>query len=114
MDEATAKAIRQEQSDDFRVRRLARVRPSGLETDLEIYELLDAPRDGHPALTDQQIRQYEESLDALIRGDWEAAYQHLHALPAWDRPKDVLLSTILRYNRVPPENWSGVIDLPKY
>lgn len=114
MDEATAKAIRQEQPDDFRVRRLARVRPSGLEADLEIYELLDAPAEGQPSLTDEQIGEYEESLDALIRGDWEAAYQHLHALPAWDRPKDVLLSTILRYNRVPPENWSGVIDLPKY
>ena len=49
----------------------------------------------------------------LIQGDWDQAYQRLHALPAWDRPKDVLLATILRYNRVPPENWSGVIELPK-
>ena len=30
-----------------------------------------------------------------------------------DRPKDVLLETVLRHNRVPPENWNGVIELPK-
>jgi len=24
-----------------------------------------------------------------------------------------LISTILRHNRVPPESWDGVIDLPK-
>ncbi len=114
VDEATADSIRRDETVDFRIRRLARVRPSGLESNLDIYELLSPPRKSEPGLTDQQIVEYEASLDALIRGDWEEAYRRLHALPAWDRPKDVLLSTILRYNRIPPENWSGVIDLPKY
>ncbi len=109
MDEATATSIRQDETVDFRIRRLARVRPSGLESNLDVFELLS-----EPSLTDQQIVEYEASLAAMIQGDWEEAYRRLHALPAWDRPKDVLLSTILRYNRVPPENWSGVIDLPKY
>ena len=81
---------------------------------MEIFELLVAHSDEEHSLSDQQIAEYERSLDALIRGDWDEAYRRLHALPAWDRPKDVLLSTILRYNRIPPENWSGVIDLPKY
>jgi adenylate cyclase len=114
MDEATALAVRDDETVEFPIRRLARVRPSGLESSIDIYELLGLPGETDPSLTEQQIGEYEASLDALIRGDWEEAYRRLHALPSWDRPKDVLLSTILRYNRVPPENWSGAIDLPKY
>ena len=114
IDEATALSIQRDDTSDFRIRRLARVRPSGLESNLDIYELLSFPSDAEPGLTDLQIAEYEGSLDALIRGDWEEAYRRLHALPVSDRPKDVLLSTILRYNRIPPDNWSGVIDLPKY
>ena len=114
MDEATAIELRRDHAADFRVRRLARVRPSGLESNLDVFQLMGVPTDTEPTLTDQQIADYEASLDALIQGDWEDAYRGLHSLPSWDRPKDVLLSTILRYNRVPPENWSGVIDLPKY
>jgi adenylate cyclase len=113
IDEATAAAIRGNQSSAFRVRRLARVRPAGLEKVVDACELLSLTDAGDHSLTDQQIVDYEASLDALIQGDWDQAYQRLHALPAWDRPKDVLLATILRYNRVPPENWSGVIELPK-
>ena len=49
----------------------------------------------------------------MIGGDWSEAYDLLQAIPAWDRPKDVLLSIILRNNRVPPDDWDGVIKMPK-
>lgn len=113
IDEATATAIRRHHDSGFRIRRLARVRPAGLEKTVDACELLPVANGGDHSLTDQQIMDYEAALQALIQGDWDQAYQRLHALPAWDRPKDVLLATILRYNRVPPENWSGVIELPK-
>ena len=114
IDEATAVAIRQSQCMPLRIRRLARVRPAGLEKAVEACELLRPYDDtDEMSLTDQQLAQYESSLDDLIKGNWDDAYQRLHALPAWDRPKDVLLATILRYDRVPPENWDGVIELPK-
>lgn len=113
VDEATAMEIRDHESSSFRIRRLARVRPAGLENVLDACELLSHVGDGARTLTDHQIAEYEASLDALTQGNWDEAYQRLHALPAWDRPKDVLLATILQHNRVPPPNWSGVIDLPK-
>lgn len=107
----------------FRLRRLARVRPAGFKTSLDISELLPrAQREGahrkdldtsDTILTDQNIVDYETGLDAMIRGDWDLAISQLHQLPAWDRPKDVLMSTILQHNRVPPENWDGVIGLSK-
>ncbi len=112
LDSATAEAIRAAAQPQLRTRRLARVRPAGLDKPVDIHELL--PGAGvTPSLTDQQIEEYERSLDALIEGQWNEAYERLHALPAWDRPKDALLATILRHNRVPPDTWNGVIDLPK-
>jgi adenylate cyclase len=111
LDETTASAVRRAGS-EFRIRRLARVRPSGLETPVDVYQLLGQSQSAL-MITDQQIEDFEASLDALIAGDWETAYQLLYQLPVWDRPKDVLLSMILKYNRVPPNNWSGLIELPK-
>ncbi|TWU05559.1 adenylate/guanylate cyclase domain-containing protein [Stieleria varia] len=96
-----------------RLRRLARVRPAGFASVLEISELLSSPSQSEQVLTDQNIADYESGLDAMVVGDWESAMVHLHQLPPWDRPKDVLIATMLGHNRVPPATWDGVIELPK-
>ncbi|MGI9473453.1 MAG: adenylate/guanylate cyclase domain-containing protein, partial [Rubripirellula sp.] len=113
VDSDTATAIRDSGRDSQRLRRLARVRPAGLEKDIEAWELLGNGRD-HKTLTDAQIADYEASLDALIDGRWDDAYHRLNDHPDWDRPKDVLLSIIMRNDRVPPDDWNGVISLPKF
>ncbi len=116
LDDATASYLRDRRDTTslmYRVRRLARVRPSGLSTPLEICQLLPPYDEQANSLTDQQIGQYERGLDCVIGGDWDEAFEILHDLPAWDRPKDVLLSTILSHNRVKPDSWTGVISLPK-
>jgi adenylate cyclase len=118
LDAATTSILKEiPQQDEFRLRRLAIVRPAGFDSPVEISELL--PTNGSDesshdqVLTDHEISDYEASLDALVRGDWDDAYERLHCLPSWDRPKDMLLATILRHNRIPPSSWDGVIDLPK-
>ena len=88
--------------------RLAKVRPAGMQTPVEVYELLTVTQDKANRLTDHQIQQYEAALDLLIRGNWEQAYERLDSLPSWDRPKDVLLETIEPDQR-PPDGWDGVI-----
>ncbi|NND97986.1 MAG: adenylate/guanylate cyclase domain-containing protein [Pirellulaceae bacterium] len=113
LDTATTEILRQIAEPNFRIRRLAVVRPAGLDAPLEIAELLPNQSDQTDVLTDIEIADYEAGLDALNRGDWDEAYERLHCLPAWDRPKDTLLSTILNHNRVPPTNWEGVIEMPK-
>lgn len=116
LDEATAAALRprlNQPGSSLRLRRLARVLPAGLGQPVEISELLSVGPEEGQTLSDHQIGEYEASLEALIRGDWNEAYERLHALPAWDRPKDVLISTILQHHRTPPKSWSGVIELPK-
>lgn len=113
IDKPTAEALQKAAKDRFRVRRLAHVRPAGFDNSVEVFELISCSPKSSQRISDEQIRQYEESLDALIVGDWEEAYRRLHELPAWDRPKDVLLSIVLSNNRVPPDHWNGVIELPK-
>jgi adenylate cyclase len=116
LDDATAAYLRERHAATalmYRVRRLALVRPSGLSTPVEISELLP-PYDEHAnSLTDQQIVQYERALDCVLDGDWDEAFEILQTLPSWDRPRDVLLSTMRSHDRVKPDRWTGVISLPK-
>ena len=117
IDEPTADAVREHLPHDVgRVRRLAKVKPYGLETPLVVTELIPpAPLPGaehtEGALTDADLDAYEKALDAFLAGDWTAAYKHLHRVPPDDRGKDVLTEFILKYNRTPPPNWDGVIPL---
>jgi adenylate cyclase len=111
LDEATARAVRaQVPRDVARVRRLAVVRPYGLDTPLEVSELLP-PLADYPELTDEHIGFYELALDAFLAGKWREAFQLLHRIPAEDSVKDSLTVYIAERNRTPPPGWDGVIPL---
>jgi adenylate cyclase len=116
VDEPTAEAVREHLPRDVgRVRRMAKVRPYGMETPLIVAELIPpAPAPGtepEGALTDADLDAYDKALDAFLAGDWHAAYRHLHRVPPDDRGKDVLTEFILKHNRTPPPGWDGVIPL---
>ena len=111
LDEATARTVRSRVPREIaRVRRLAVVRPYGLDTSLEVSELLPSVAD-YPQLTDEHLDCYEAALDALQAGQWHEAFQLLHRIPADDRAKDFLTIYIARHNRMPPPHWDGVIPL---
>jgi len=94
---------------EARVRRLARVRPKGMDTPLEVSELLPACGD-ECDVTDSDIASYEQSLDQIIAGDWETALQTLNELPA-EGPRQFLLNQMQQYNNTPPADWDGVFTL---
>ncbi len=111
MDEETARRVRATVSPDVaRIRRVARVRPYGMEGPVEVSELLP-PEADFPQLTDEHIAAYETALDALQARDWETAFQWLHKVPAEDRVKDFLTVFIAQHNRMPPADWDGVIPI---
>jgi adenylate cyclase len=111
IDQRTAERVRAEVSPDVaRVRRVARVRPYGMDAAEEVCELLP-PRSAFPQLTDQHIAAYERALDALQARNWEEAFQWLHQVPAEDRVKDFLTVFIAQHNRMPPADWDGVIPI---
>ena len=109
LDEFSAAELRVN-GDFARVRRVARVRPYGLEATTEVAELLPLETD-FPGLTNEDIAAYEEALDALQGGDWDRAFTSLHRVPAEDRVKDFLTVFIAQHNRTPPKDWDGVIPL---
>ncbi len=110
IDAETARHIRTApDARDARVRRLAVVRPYGMEAAIEINELLP-PEDEYPLLSDAHIRSYEAAVDAFIAGDWALAWEKLHEVPASDPSKDFLTMYIAARNRIAPSDWDGVIQ----
>src|SRR6185295_16816889 len=110
LDERTAAIVRTQLAGTARVRRVAVVKPYGLDRRLEVAELLP-PASEYPQLSDQHIVEYEQALDDLLAGRWPQAFERLHRVPADDRVKDFLTVFIAQHNRTPPENWNGVIPL---
>jgi len=111
LDETTARqAPLQLPTTEARCRRLALVRPFGLETAVQVTELLP-PAGPNALLTDEHLKHYEIALDAFLKGDWALAYEELHLVSPQDHGKDVLLGQILRYDHTPPPGWNGVILL---
>jgi adenylate cyclase len=111
LDETTARIVRQQVPTDIaRVRRLAIIRPYGLDVPLEVSELLP-PAAQCPELTDEHLKYYEAALDAFVSHRWPAALELLHRIPAEDEVKDFLVVHIAQHNRRPPPNWDGVIEL---
>ncbi|MEN6450769.1 MAG: adenylate/guanylate cyclase domain-containing protein [Thermoguttaceae bacterium] len=111
LDQTTARIVRETVPRDVaRVRRLAIVRPYGLEAPLEVSELLP-PVAECPELTDDHLSIYESALDAFLSGAWPRAFELLHRIPAEDQVKDFLIVYIAQHNRRPPPGWDGVIPL---
>jgi len=111
IDRATAEAVREKVPGDVaRVRRLAVVRPYGMDAQLEVSELLPPARE-YPKLTDEHLCFYESALDDFLSGRWPAALEWLQRIPSEDQVKDFLTVYIAQHNRVPPPDWDGVIPL---
>ena len=111
LDDATAAYVREHvPGTDARVRRVANVRPYGMETPLEVSELLP-PSAECSDLSDDAITRYEEALRALADRDWEQAFARLHQVPATDRVKDFLTVFIAQNNRTAPTDWDGTVPL---
>ena len=113
LDEATTELVRTSMPrDQGRTRRLGRVLPVGMETAVQVSELLP-PVSDYPALTDEHIRHYEEAVEHFITGDWDRAWQCLHSMPAGDRAQDFLSMPIVQHNRTAPPDWDGTVRLTR-
>ncbi len=111
LDEETAELVRRQVPPAVaRVRRLAQVRPYGLDTPLMVSELLP-PATEAPELSDEQLAVYEAALDAFLAGQWDETMRLLHRLPPDDRVKDFLMVFIVQNNYLAPAGWNGVIAL---
>ncbi len=113
LDEATARLARAQLPPELaRFRRIAKIKPYGLDIAHEVTELLP-PATTDPSLTDEHIQAYESALDSLRAGRWSEALSYLSRVPPEDQVKDFLTVFIAQHNRIPPEGWNGVIPLTR-
>jgi len=93
-------------------RRIGRFQPAGFTTPVDLYELIPPPGDpkeeqeifGNITLTNQ-------GLEAFERGEWDKAAKCFRKLPDDDSPASFLLYLAMDYQRRPPRDWHGVIEL---
>lgn len=113
IDEATARMARSQLGPDLaRFRRLAKIKPYGLDHAQEVTELLPTETDC-PSLTNEHIQAYESALDSLLAGRWSESLSFLSRVPPEDQVKDFLTVFIAQHNRIPPEGWNGIIPMTR-
>lgn len=113
LDDKTATQLREVTPQDGpRLRKVATVRPFGVEESFVASELLPAESD-YPALRSEHLTAYESAVECFEAGDWQQAFTLLHQVPAGDRVKDFLTIYIAQHNRTAPADWDGVVNLDR-
>jgi len=112
IDEITASYVQKLPDSDLRCRKLASVRPVGMETDMNVYELLP-PIAQDDSVSDETVETYNRAVDAFIGGNWDQSTELLSSVPAEDHAKDFLLEFAKANNNQPPQDWTGVIHMTR-
>ena len=111
IDEATAEFVRRLMpAEQGRVRRLARVRPKGMDTPLLIHELLPAEVE-EDKVSEVARLNYEAALEMIIGGRWNEGLERLNAVPDDDGPKNFLIDHMAKTDNTPPDDWDGAFRL---
>jgi adenylate cyclase len=109
-EEVASQARKHLTPDEARCRRIARVRPFGIDSAFSISELLP-PASELPSVTDSQLVAYEEALKLFNKGRWREAQASLDSVPEDDGAKAFLLAFLTEHEWQPPEGWDGTITL---
>lgn len=113
IDETTAEYVESFMpKDEARCRRMARVRPAGMDTPLTVYQLLPAERKD-PSVTDEMIARYESGLNAVLDGKWKEAVELLSEFRDTDGPTQFVMNQMEQTEFEPPANWDGTFTLTK-
>lgn len=113
IDETTAEYVNTFMpKDEARVRRMARIRPAGMDTPLTVYELI-APAQNEDAISDELIGKYEEGVNAVLDGKWDDAVELLTPLRETDGPARFVMEQMERTDFKVPADWDGAFTLTK-
>lgn len=112
IDEQAAKYCRKFlKPEEGRLRKLAHVRPKGMDTSIVVTELVQ-PLGTPGTPSNEHIAAFEEAVKAVVLGQWSSAIEQLNALPD-DGAKDFLIRHMAEFNNKPPEDWDGAFSLAK-
>ena len=111
IDGATAEFVdRYVSSSEGRLRPLARVRPQGMTTPIDVFNLLPA-EEVLCEVSPQMITDHEAALEAVTAGNWADATRLLAQLPDDDGPRQFLVRQMRKFGYSPPPDWAGVFSL---
>lgn len=111
IDQATAEFVdRYLPADEGRLRPLARVCPEGMQSTVDVYNLLPS-EDDFPSVTSQMIKSQIRGYEAMIEGRWDDARAAFSRLPEDDGPRIFLLPQVEAFRTSPPKNWNGTLTL---
>jgi adenylate cyclase len=99
-------------SSEGRLRPLARVRPKGMGTPIDVFNLLPAEQD-HSEVSQKMITDHEAALEAVTAGKWDNATELLTRLPNADGPRRFLIRQMEAFRNSPPSDWDGVFSLAR-
>ena len=108
LDEATRAGLLASEQQQFKLRRLAKVRPAGFASPVEISELIGDAAIGTHQVSDALIADYEAALDLFCANDLDEALKQFRSLPTWDGPTQMMIKQILS-----GDSDGEVIELPK-
>ena len=112
IDDMTAEWVKRRMPrEEGRIRRLARVRPQGMDKPLEVYQLVLPEAD--TGLSDSMISSYETALGCVIDGRWDEARKLLEEGAEVDIPRRFLLKQLARSDYKAPQNWDGAFTLTR-
>lgn len=93
-----------------RLRRVAAMIPYGMQTRVDVHELLP-PTGSSESPTDDELRRYAQGLASFESGKWGTALEALGPLRARDGAAAFLASTIVNLGMDAPPGFDGVIAL---
>ena len=104
MDEAAAKALTGRMDDWARMRRVARIRPYGMQAETTLHELM-LPHHDPRAMSEANRLDYEAAYDFFLAGRWPEAGELLARLPE-DGPSEFLRKFMASHPGGPPPDWA--------
>lgn len=111
LDEAAANHVRRGLTpEEGRLRFLARVRPKGMETAINVFALYPS-EERLPGLTSAMISAYEAAAQLVIAGQWKPAYEVLKSFPTEDGPAVFLRNHLEELGLEVPKDWDGAIRM---
>lgn len=111
VDDPTANLIQQVMpAETASVRNLGLVRPAGMATVVNVWEVFDGEEMNPQRHADHEL--YAAGYGFFRKGNWSKALKHLALIPH-DGPAAFLTSYIEQYGPTPPDSWNGVIQLDR-
>jgi adenylate cyclase len=113
IDETTAEYVNSFMpKDEARVRRMARVRPAGMDTPLTVYQLLPSVKN-EATVSDEMIAKYEDGISAVLDGKWSEAVELFSEFRGADGPTDFVMNQMELTNFEVPADWDGAFTRTK-